>query len=156
MINKKKSGESTELRFEGGGIIKDLASALICLGINNRTNQGKWNSFLFDSPPATCPLDPSPARHQWKQASPLCWFGEECISIAKDSIQPQVPLRLPCYDFTPVEDPTVVCANKTTKRLCGTSGTQKSWVIIGPFDIQKLLSNSWTGGECWGEPEKFG
>ncbi|PPS01427.1 hypothetical protein GOBAR_AA19228 [Gossypium barbadense] len=34
-------------------------------------------------------------------------FGEECISIAKDSIQPQVPLRLPCYDFTPVEDPTV-------------------------------------------------
>ncbi|KAI3476474.1 hypothetical protein L1887_61951 [Cichorium endivia] len=29
------------------------------------------------------------------------------ISIAKDSIQPQVPLRLPCYDFTPVEDPTV-------------------------------------------------
>ena len=23
-------------------------------------------------------------------------------------IQPQVPLRLPCYDFTPVADPTVV------------------------------------------------
>ena len=45
------------------------------------------------------------------------------------AIQPQVPLRLPCYDFTPVEDPTVVCANKTTKGLCGTSGTQKSWVI---------------------------
>ncbi len=22
-------------------------------------------------------------------------------------IQPQVPLRLPCYDFTPVTDPTV-------------------------------------------------
>nr|CAB3503916.1 unnamed protein product [Digitaria exilis] len=57
----------------------------------------------------------------------------EGISIAKDSIQPQVPLRLPCYDFTPVEDPTVVCANKTTKGLCGTSGTQKSWVIIGPM-----------------------
>lgn len=61
------------------------------------------------------------------------WLGEEGISIAKDSIQPQVPLRLPCYDFTPVEDPTVVCANKTTKSLCGTSGTQKSWVIIGPM-----------------------
>ncbi|KAL0310371.1 UNVERIFIED_CONTAM: hypothetical protein Scaly_2935100 [Sesamum calycinum] len=41
--------------------------------------------------------------------------GEEGISIAKDSIQPQVPLRLPCYDFTPVEDPTVVCANKPPK-----------------------------------------
>jgi len=23
-------------------------------------------------------------------------------------IQPQVPLRLPCYDFTPVSKPTVV------------------------------------------------
>jgi len=23
-------------------------------------------------------------------------------------IQPQVPLRLPCYDFTPVANPTVV------------------------------------------------
>uniref|UniRef100_A0A9I9D9E9 Uncharacterized protein n=1 Tax=Cucumis melo TaxID=3656 RepID=A0A9I9D9E9_CUCME len=37
----------------------------------------------------------------------------------------------PCYDFTPVEDPTVVCANQTTKSLCGTSGTRKSLVIIG-------------------------
>lgn len=53
--------------------------------------------------------------------------------LRKEVIQPQVPLRLPCYDFTPVEDPTVVCANKTTKSLCGTSGTQKSWVIIGPM-----------------------
>ncbi|KAI3492749.1 hypothetical protein L1887_42581 [Cichorium endivia] len=26
----------------------------------------------------------------------------------------------------------------------------------GPFDIQKLLSNSRTSGECWDEPEKFG
>ena len=26
----------------------------------------------------------------------------------KEVIQPQVPLRLPCYDFTPVADPTVV------------------------------------------------
>lgn len=26
----------------------------------------------------------------------------------KEVIQPQVPLRLPCYDFTPVANPTVV------------------------------------------------
>ncbi|KAJ1680789.1 hypothetical protein LUZ63_023991, partial [Rhynchospora breviuscula] len=50
-----------------------------------------------------------------------------------DSIQPQVPLRLPCYDFTPVEDPTVVWTNKTTKVHCVTSVTQKSWVIIVPM-----------------------
>ena len=28
-------------------------------------------------------------------------------SFRKEVIQPQVPLRLPCYDFTPVADPTV-------------------------------------------------
>ena len=44
------------------------------------------------------------------------FFGkeEECVSalsakiLRKEVIQPQVPLRLPCYDFTPVADPTVV------------------------------------------------
>ena len=30
-----------------------------------------------------------------------------CI-LRKEVIQPQVPLRLPCYDFTPVAEPTVV------------------------------------------------
>ena len=28
-------------------------------------------------------------------------------TFRKEVIQPQVPLRLPCYDFTPVADPTV-------------------------------------------------
>ena len=28
--------------------------------------------------------------------------------LRKEVIQPQVPLRLPCYDFTPVSKPTVV------------------------------------------------
>ena len=31
----------------------------------------------------------------------------EDIILRKEVIQPQVPLRLPCYDFTPVADPTV-------------------------------------------------
>ena len=34
--------------------------------------------------------------------------------LRKEVIQPQVPLRLPCYDFTPVADLTVVgCLLKT-------------------------------------------
>ncbi len=34
--------------------------------------------------------------------------GEPFINILrKEVIQPQVPLRLPCYDFAPVADPTV-------------------------------------------------
>ena len=31
----------------------------------------------------------------------------ENIILRKEVIQPQVPLRLPCYDFAPVIDPTV-------------------------------------------------
>ena len=34
--------------------------------------------------------------------------GAFVANLRKEVIQPQVPLRLPCYDFTPVADPTVV------------------------------------------------
>jgi hypothetical protein len=47
------------------------------------------------------------------------WIGRKLFSgtkpkrtpplvLRKEVIQPQVPLRLPCYDFTPVAEPTVV------------------------------------------------
>ena len=32
---------------------------------------------------------------------------QRCAALRKEVIQPQVPLRLPCYDFTPVADLTV-------------------------------------------------
>ena len=35
-------------------------------------------------------------------------FGNPVGFLRKEVIQPQVPLRLPCYDFTPVADLTVV------------------------------------------------
>ena len=34
----------------------------------------------------------------------------DAVFSRKEVIQPQVPLRLPCYDFTPVIDHTVVGA----------------------------------------------
>ena len=34
--------------------------------------------------------------------------SQSCLTLFKEVIQPQVPLRLPCYDFTPVADLTVV------------------------------------------------
>ena len=46
-------------------------------------------------------------RIQWK----LFLTQGQALSVEilrKEVIQPQVPLRLPCYDFTPVADPTVV------------------------------------------------
>ena len=46
-------------------------------------------------------------RIQWKLFSSLA--GALSVEILrKEVIQPQVPLRLPCYDFTPVTDLTVV------------------------------------------------
>ena len=47
--------------------------------------------------------DPDPKNHFWLPASDLC-----LLTSRKEVIQPQVPLRLPCYDFTPVADLTVV------------------------------------------------
>lgn len=59
-----------------------------------------------------------------------CRSSAKCIMIKanldarsilrKEVIQPQVPLRLPCYDFTPVADPTVVrCLPKVSARPSG-------------------------------------
>ena len=31
------------------------------------------------------------------------------VFLRKEVIQPQVPLRLPCYDFTPITASTLVC-----------------------------------------------
>ena len=49
--------------------------------------------------------------------------------LRKEVIQPQVPLRLPCYDFTPVIDHTVVGALPKVKRP--TSGTANSHGVTG-------------------------
>ena len=40
--------------------------------------------------------------------SDLCSLISVLWKSRKEVIQPQVPLRLPCYDFTPVADLTVV------------------------------------------------
>ena len=41
--------------------------------------------------------------------SPKWWARAQYDNVLrKEVIQPQVPLRLPCYDFTPVAKPTVV------------------------------------------------
>ena len=42
------------------------------------------------------------------EALPAASAGAFDQILRKEVIQPQVPLRLPCYDFTPVIDHTVV------------------------------------------------
>ena len=49
--------------------------------------------------------------------------------IIKEVIQPQVPLRLPCYDFTPVMNHTVVTV--LPKVRLATSGATHSHGVTG-------------------------
>ena len=58
--------------------------------------------------------------------------------LRKEVIQPQVPLRLPCYDFIPVADPTVASCLLTVSALSSgetnshdvTGGVYKAWERI--------------------------
>jgi hypothetical protein len=34
----------------------------------------------------------------------VCAVPKRALGLLKEVIQPQVPLRLPCYDFTPIAD----------------------------------------------------
>ena len=37
----------------------------------------------------------------------ICSSVEELFLLRKEVIQPHLPIRLPCYDFTPVINPTL-------------------------------------------------
>lgn len=54
---------------------------------------------------------------------------EQLMSSIKEVIQPQVPLRLPCYDFTPVMNHTVVTV--LPKVRLATSGATHSHGVTG-------------------------
>ena len=53
-------------------------------------------------------------------------------------IQPQVPLRLPCYDFTPVMNLTVVSAPLTV-RLPTSGGTHSHGVTGGVYKTRERI-----------------
>ena len=56
-------------------------------------------------------------------------YATTVILLRKEVIQPQVPLRLPCYDFTPVIDHTVVSALPRVK--LSTSGATNFHGVTG-------------------------
>ena len=51
------------------------------------------------------------------------------MTLRKEVIQPQVPLRLPCYDFTPVANLTVVSCLLAVSELA--SGKTNSHGVTG-------------------------
>ena len=59
----------------------------------------------------------------------------------KEVIQPQVPLRLPCYDFTPVMKPTVV-SGLLTVTLPTSGGFHSHGVTGGVYKARERIHRS--------------
>ena len=61
-------------------------------------------------------------------------FPDPCFLLRKEVIQPQVPLRLPCYDFIPITIHTFGAFSGTTSGTSGfhdvTGGVYKAWERI--------------------------
>ena len=66
-----------------------------------------------------------PIQFVWKRVVD----SKNNLILRKEVIQPQVPLRLPCYDFTPVADPTV--ADSLQKVRISSSGKTNSHGVTG-------------------------
>ena len=57
--------------------------------------------------------------------NPRNWQAETCFFLKKEVIQPQVPLGLPCYDFTPVTSHTLAaCLLAVSSTASGTTNSR--------------------------------
>ena len=56
---------------------------------------------------AEAPLTNSDACRCTEEVALVSGFLSELVLLRKEVIQPQVPLRLPCYDFTPITSHTL-------------------------------------------------
>ena len=79
---------------------------------------------------ATTPFGSSGSMSQPPSLAPP---DTRLLNSRKEVIQPQVPLRLPCYDFTPVADLTVVGSRPRTNPGVGAppSGKTNSHGVTG-------------------------
>ena len=66
---------------------------------------------------------------------------EQLMSSIKEVIQPQVPLRLPCYDFTPVMNHTVVTVLPKV-RLATSGATHSHGVTGGVYKTRERIHGS--------------
>ena len=75
---------------------------------------------------------------EWRKLFQARGLALSAEILRKEVIQPQVPLRLPCYDFTPVAKPTVVSCLLAVSALPSgesnshgvTGGVYKAWERI--------------------------
>ena len=71
----------------------------------------------------------------------LCEHYASSYLLGKEVIQPQVPLRLPCYDFTPVMNHKVVSALPKVK-LPTSFATHSHGVTGGVYKARERIHRS--------------
>ena len=80
-------------------------------------------------PVATCSAKPETYRRQ-PSKQPISVDVQFRLQFSrKEVIQPHLPIRLPCYDFTPVTNPAVVIALLAVRLT--TSGRTRSHGVTG-------------------------
>ena len=75
------------------------------------------------------------------EALPMASIGAFGQILRKEVIQPQVPLRLPCYDFTPVMNHTVVTVLPKV-RLATSGATHSHGVTGGVYKARERIHRS--------------
>ena len=65
-------------------------------------------------------------------------FRVRTVFSRKEVIQPHLPIRLPCYDFTPVTNPAVVSALLAV-RLPTSGGTRSHGVTGGVYKTRERI-----------------
>ncbi len=71
----------------------------------------------------------------------ICVDTTQALLLGKEVIQPQVPLRLPCYDFTPVMNHKVVSALPKVK-LPTSFATHSHGVTGGVYKARERIHRS--------------
>ena len=66
------------------------------------------------------------------------WMLNPAFRSRKEVIQPHLPIRLPCYDFTPVMNPTVVAALLAV-RLAASGKTHSHGVTGGVYKTRERI-----------------
>ena len=77
-------------------------------------------------------LEPPTSRLSGVRSNHLSYKSIQCeiqLLLRKEVIQPHLPIRLPCYDFTPVIDPTFDSCLLTVSSLA--SGISNSHGVTG-------------------------
>jgi hypothetical protein len=61
------------------------------------------------------------------------------LHLRKEVIQPHLPIRLPCYDFTPITDPTVGTCYPRGIRSATSGGTSFRGVTGGVYKARERI-----------------